>query len=304
MALISGCAARPRPAPAATTEIQLAPAPRSPEAEAAGDAEAAGVVLVWGSTGDGPQLTWHVAEGGAVLREEPGIVVATRRGAWRWEARAKEVETAPCELWDGDTRAPGEGTATDAELVLHGGGERQAVISAPDQGESNVFQHSAAVIGSVGPYLFIEERTYSDLCGAHGSESAAFTVWDAERGAVVDLVAEVSGVPSLQRAAEAMFDEEDPDAERREQDPPQLVKVAPVYDARGALRLTAQLARSVCYACSDGAWSSYSRSATVPIPRGPGRLAAWVAPPPAVQAFLTQTPGVKLGGWSRAGQDE
>ncbi|WP_433930428.1 hypothetical protein AB3662_40965 [Sorangium cellulosum] len=306
LALISGCAARPRPAPAASTDIQLAPAPRPSEPQAAGDAATAGVVLIWGSTGEGTPRTWHVAEGGAVIREEPGIVVATRRGEWRWEARAKEVETTPCELWDGDTREPGEGTATDAELVLRGDGERQAVITAPDQDESNEFQHSAALIGSVGPYLFIEERTYSDLCGAHGSEGAAFTVWDAERGAAVDLLAEVSGVPSLQRAAEATLDdlEEDPEAARREKDPPQLVKIAPAYDARGSLRLTAQLARSACYACGDGAWSSYSRSATAPIPRSPGRLAAWASPPPAVQAFLAQTPGVKLGGWSRAGQDE
>lgn len=306
LALISGCAARPGPTPVASIDIQLAPAPRSPEAQAAGDAGTSGVVLVWGSAGDGAPRTWHVGEGGAVIGEEPGIVVATRSGVWRWEARAKEVETEACDLWDGDVREPGEGTATDAELVLRGGGERQVVIAAPDHDEGNVFQHSAGVIGSVGGYLFIEERTYSDHCGAHGSEGAAFMVWDVERGAAVDLLAEVAGVPSLRRAAEATLEaqEEDPEGGWREGEPMQLVKLAPAYDARGALRLTAQFVRSACYACSDGAWSSYSRSAMVPLPRSPARLAAWSEPPPAVQAFLAQTPGVKLGGWSRASQDE
>ncbi|KYF57984.1 hypothetical protein BE08_16675 [Sorangium cellulosum] len=306
LALISGCAARPGPTPAASTDIQLAPAPRSPEAQAKGEAGTSGVVLVWGSAGDGPPRTWHVGEGGAVIREEPGIAVATRRGVWRWETRAKEVETEACELWDGDMREPGEGTATDAELVLREGDERQAVITSPERDEGNVFQHSAVLIGSVGAYLFIEERTYSDHCGAHGSEGAAFTVWDAERGGAVDLLAEVAGVPPLQRAAEAMLEalEEDPEAAWREGEPMQLVKLAPAYDARGSLRLTAQFVRSACYACSDGAWSSYSRSSMVPLPRSPARLAAWTASPPAVQAFLAQTPGVKLGGWSRAGQDE
>ncbi|XXY54322.1 hypothetical protein WME91_24635 [Sorangium sp. So ce269] len=306
LTLISGCAAGPRPAPPAATSVQIAPAPRSPEPEAAGDDASGEVVLVWGSAGDEPPRTWHVAAGGAVVREEPGIVVATRRGEWRWEAREKQVETTACELWDGETRGPGEGTAIDAELVRRGDGARQAVITSPDQDEGNVFQHRAAVFGSVGPYLFIEERTYMDLCGAHGSEAAAFKVWDAERGAVVDLLAEVTGVPALQRAGEALLDEleEDPEAARREKDLPQLVKIAPAYDARGSLRLTAQLARSTCYACSDGAWTSYSRSAVTPVVRSPARLAAWASPPPGVQEFLERTPGVTLGGWSRAGQQD
>ncbi|WP_437482014.1 hypothetical protein WME75_40005 [Sorangium sp. So ce1014] len=282
------------------------PAQRPPEAQAAGNAASGGVVLVWGSARDGAPRTWHVAEGGAVIREEPGIVVATRRGEWRWEVREEQVETSACELGLGGMREPGEGTAIRGELVLRGKSELQEVITPPDGDESNEIHHTTALVGSVGPYLFIEERTYTDLCGAHGFEGVAFVVWDAEKRAAVDLLAEVPGVPALQSAAEVLLDqdEEDVEATRQERNAPELVQIAPAYNARGSLRLTAQLARAACYACSDGAWSSYSRSAVVPIVRTPARLAAWASPPPGVRAFLERTPGVRLGGWSRSGQEE
>ncbi|WP_437334057.1 hypothetical protein [Sorangium sp. So ce394] len=304
--LTSGCAARSQPASPVPVEIPVAPAQRTAEAQAAGNAAPGGVVLVWGSVGDGAPRTWHLAEGGAVIREEPGIVVATRRGEWRWETREEQVATSACEMGLGEMREPGEGTATRAALVLRGKGERQEVISPPDGDESNEIHHTAALIGSVGPYLFIEERTYTDLCGAHGFEGAGFVAWDAERRAAVDLLAEVRGVTALQSAAEALLDDGEDGAEAagQERDAPELVQIAPAYDERGALRLTAQLARSACYACSDGAWSSYSRSAVVPVERTPARLAAWASTPPDVRAFLERTPGVRLGGWSQAGQEE
>lgn len=306
LTLISGCAAGPQAVPPVPLEIPLAPAPRAPEAEAAGNAASGVVVLVWGGAGDGAPRTWHVTEGGAVIREEPGIVVATRRGEWRWEVRDEQVATAACELGLGEMRESGEGMAIRGELVLRGKSERQEVITPPDGDESNEIHHTAALVGSVWPYLFIEERTYTDACGAHGFEGASLVVWDAEKRAAVDLLAEVPGVPALQSAAEALLDEreDEVDAALQERDAPELVQIAPAYDARGALRLTAQLARAACYACGDGEWSSYTRSAVVPVERTPARLAAWASPPPGVRAFLERTPGVRLGGWSRSGQEE
>lgn len=306
LALIAGCAARPQSALPVSLEVPPAPAPRSFESKGAVDAALGGPLLVWGRPGDGPPTTWHLTEDGAVIREEPGIVVATGRGEWRWEVREVEVKTSACDFGPGETREPGEGTASRAELVLRGTGVRQQVVAPSDADGSNVLQHEAEAIGSIGPYLFIEERTYSDACGAHGFVGVGFIVWDADKGAIVDLLAEVSSVPALQREAEALLDEDedDPEAARQEEDAPELVQVAPAYDARGALRLTAKLARSACYACGDGAWSSYTRSAVVPTKKAPERLAAWASPPPGMQSFLAQHPGVTLGGWSRAGRGE
>ncbi|WP_441290742.1 hypothetical protein ACSRUE_09670 [Sorangium sp. KYC3313] len=306
LALISGCAARPQPALPVALDVPPPPAPRSSESTGAEGAALGGALLVWGRTGDGPPRTWHLTEEGAVIREEPGIVVATGRGEWRWEVREVKVETSACEFGPEETREPGEGTGNRAELVLRGTGARQQVIAPSDADGSNVVQHEAEAIGSVGPYLFIEERTYNYACGAHGFVGVEFTVWDAERGASVNLLAEVSGVPALQGEAEALLDEDeaDPEAARQEEDAPELVQIAPAYDARGALRVTAKLARAACYACGDGAWSSYTRSAVVPAKKAPARLAAWASPPPGMQSFLAQHPDLNVGGWSRAGREE
>ncbi|WP_437675919.1 hypothetical protein [Sorangium sp. So ce131] len=305
--LIAGCAARPLPARLASTEVVLAPAPAatSSDPHAASDAEAGGVILAWGSIGGAPPRTWHLAEDGAVIGEEPGIVVATRRGAWRWAVREEQVATSACETWNGTQDEPGEGTGTRATLVRRGEVGRQEVIAPPDEEGLREIQHTATLLGSVGPYLFVEERTYRDGCGAHGSEGAAFVVWNAEVGAAVDLLAEVPGVPALQEAAEVVLDEseEDPGVAQQQEDTPDLVQIAPAYGSSGRLQLTAQLARFACYACGDGVWGSYSRSATVPLTERPARLSAWASPPPAVQTFLARTPGVALGGWSRFAEE-
>ncbi|WP_437295655.1 hypothetical protein [Sorangium sp. So ce426] len=306
LALISGCAARPQSALPVALDVPPSPAPRSSESNGAEGAALGGELLVWGRTGDGPPRTWHLTEEGAVIREEPGIVVATRRGEWRWEVREVKVETSACEFGPDEMNEPGEGTASRAELVLRGTGARQQVIAPSDADGSNVIQHEAEAIGSVGPYLFIEERTYTYACGAHGFVGVEFTVWDADTGAIVDLLTEVSGVPALQGKAKALLDEDedDPVAAQQEENAPDLVQIAPTYDARGALRVTAKLARAACYACGDGAWSSYTRSAVVPTRKAPERLAAWVSPPPGMQSFLAAHPGLNVGGWSRAGRKE
>jgi hypothetical protein len=71
----------------------------------------------------------------------------------------------------------------------------------------------------------------------------------------------------------------------------------PVLDASGA-RFLAQVTRESCYACGDGAWSSYTRSVRVPA-EPPAAIAGVArAMPPAVRAFARARPDLELGGWS------
>lgn len=304
--LLAGCAVRPVSQAPAPVTVQLAEAAPGIERREATGADPGGVVLVWGSPDDGAPRTWHVAEDGSVLREEPGIVVATRQGPWRLELREEPVETTGCELWDGTLGEPGEGTATRAELVLRGGSARQEVIAPPAGDAFQEIGHAVEVLGSVGPYLFLHESTYTYACGAHGFTEASFTVWDAERRERVDLISAVPGVSALKNAAEKILNEQDDDAAAAALDgeSPELVQIMPSYGRQGWLRLSAQLARAACYACSDGTWTSYSRSATVPTAWVPARLAPWAAPPSGVRVFLSHHPRVKMGGWSRAGHEE
>jgi hypothetical protein len=302
--VLAGCAVRP--APQAPVTVVLAEAAPASERQAAGNADSGGVVLVWGTPEGGSQTTWHVAEDGTVVREERGIVVATQRGEWRWVTVDETLETTGCEGWDGAAGEPGDGRGTRAELVLGGGSARQGVIAPPAEDGVQEIDHSVQVLGSVGPYLFLRESSYVYSCGAHGFTSAAFTVWDVDRGEAVDLLGAVPGARELQGAAAKILDQDQDDAFAAAQDEEsaELVQIAPSYSPRGWLRLSAQFARAACYACSDGEWASYSRSATVPMAGMPARLAPWAAPPPGVQAFLSRRPEIKMGGWSRASQPE
>jgi len=296
--VLFGCGARPADSPA----VELRPGPTaSPPDASGGDG---GEILLWGRTGDAPPRTYRLATDGTgrVIAEEEGIVIATSRGEWRWETRQLSVATKPCDWGNGPEGEAGTGSMTRASLRLRASGtEYQDVIvpTAPD-GVAEI-EHIVTVNGSVGPVLFLEEGTYEYACGAHGGSVAEFHAWDVERGKAVDLLAQVPEVGALKVRAEKVFDDGDEDVEeaRKEESLPEFVQLLPVYDARGRLGLDAQFTRFACYACSDGLWSSYTRSAVIPSGWLPEQLAPFAAPPEGVTAFLSAHRGFKLGGWSR-----
>ncbi|UQA63359.1 hypothetical protein [Polyangium aurulentum] len=297
--VLFGCAARSA-APSPAVELRPGPAASPPDASG-GDG---GEILLWGRTGDAPPRTYRLAPDGTgrVIAEEEGIVIATSRGEWRWETSGVSVATKPCDWGNGPEGEAGTGSMTRASLRLRAGGnEHQDVIvpTAPD-GVAEI-EHVVTVNGSVGPVLFLEEGTYEYACGAHGGSEAEFHAWDVERGKAIDLLAQVPDLGTLKVRAEKILDdgEEDPEEARREDSPPELVQLLPVYDAQGRLKLDGQFARFACYACGDGMWSSYTRSAVIPSGWIPERLAPFAAPPEGVTAFVSARRGFKLGGWSR-----
>lgn len=292
-----------RPAPASIVDLALAPAsapaPAAPTTDAAGEDDPDDrVFLVWARGGEAPPTTFTVAGDGSVLRAELGIVIAGPRGLWSWEEAEEALATVPCDIGNGPAGERGEGKGTRAAMVLRGGAERQEVVTPPEGGDANEIGHGADVLASVGPYLFIRESTYVYACGAHGGSGAEFHVWDLERGATLALLEEVPDVPALQQtAAEALAEGEGEDEER---DLPELTMITPAYQPGGRLRWDAQLTGWACYACSDGLWSSYSRSAVVPTTFRSGRFAPWANLPSGVMRFLAQRKDLTLGGWSIA----
>ena len=292
--LASGCGGnRPPVAPA----VDLAAGPRAapPEAEADGE------VLVWGKTGDGPRTTYRVAGDGRVLGEEPAVVIMTSRGELVWREREEDVKLGGCE-----EGTPGEllepGKVTHAWLAPRDDQPRQVVVDPSNEGDGvEQLTHVVELLGSVGPYLFVHENVDLFACGPHGNSMASFHLWDAEAGKPLDLLLDLPNKLTLARRAEPMLDEGDMDPEeaRKEEDLPELVQIQPVYGERGGLRVDAQFMRADCYACSDGLWSTYTRSVILPSEWMPERFAAWSTPPVAVVRFLQSRPGFSLGGWSR-----
>jgi hypothetical protein len=78
----------------------------------------------------------------------------------------------------------------------------------------------------------------------------------------------------------------------------ELTAILPSYDREGRLAVGMQFTAPSCYACSDGAWSSYSKSTTVAVPVLPEALRAWATAPAGVRAFARAHPELAVGGWS------
>jgi len=267
-----------------------------------------GEVVVWGQEGGGPSVTYRLAADGSgrVTGEERGVVILTSRGELSWVEETREVKLAGCgDVEEEEEEAerppptvfPFTGRLSAAYLLSRDGQGRQEVVDTSSYEGDTVqdLQHDVELLGSVGPYLFVHESTFIDACGLHGHTTASFLVWDAEAGKQVDLLTKLPRTKELALHAAKKLDEEEPEPEANAPDP---VQVLPVYSARGGLRLDAQFARAACYACSDGLWTSYSRSAIVPSEWVPEVLAPWAMPPVSVVKFLQEHPRFVIRGWS------
>ncbi len=262
------------------------------------------IILLWARNEKGDEKTFRLAVDGPlkVLNEERGIIIATSKGEMKWKATEKEINLAGCGHGDGTAPVPSKGTITIASLVpVNGEGSQSIVDPTGAEGDDiEDLQHAAGLVGSIGPYLFIHESSYIYACGAHGGTTMAAMVWDAEQGKAVNVLAELPGKDALATKAKKILDEAgdglgDADDEAK----PEPVILLPVYGDRGALRLDVQFAGWACYACSDGQWSSYTRSAAVPTEWIPERMRAWVMPPVVVKEFAEKNPEWRVRGWSR-----
>jgi hypothetical protein len=293
----TGCSSRARVAP--TVDLQAGA--KVPAADNHGDR---GEILLWVKNGAGQTRTFRLASEGAlnVLGQHSGIIIATTHGDLTWDVREKEVDLDGCDHFDGTPASPTKGSITFTNLVGPAGDVVQKVVDpTEDGGGIEDLQHGVDLVGTIGPYLFIQESSYTYACGAHGNTTVAATVWDAEQGKIVNLLAELPAKEKLATQAQRKLDEEDVDTGgiKEEEGKPEPAQLLPVYGERGALRIDAQFARWACYACSDGMWSSYTRSAVVPTEWVPERLKAWVMPPVVVKEFLETHRDWHLGGWSR-----
>jgi hypothetical protein len=262
--------------------------------------------------------TWTVDAAGHVEAEVPGALVAARGAVWAWRTEGAEVKTEACPRYDGEGHElpaegppPDPGHVTRVTLRRTDTGEALSVIAPPPESDGvAALDHGARLVASVGPYLFVHESTYVYACGAHGNVGCASLVWDAERGQAVwssdgkatpGMVDRAEWSSAERRASERLKDLDDVSSfvtdGKLDVD---LTELLPAYGPDATLGLSLQFTAGTCYACSDGAWSSYSASMREPVAALPGDLAAWASAPDGVRAFALQHPELAIGGWSAA----
>jgi hypothetical protein len=275
--------------------------------------------LVWTTGPGGDRQTWKVDADGAVAARYDEVRLVAAGKVWAWRAEAEEVETAPCQN-DDESGAeasaavpPPAGSGMHATIArvdatrtdVPGGSDAVEVVAvAGGDGAQELEQH-VELVATVGPYLFVRESTYAYTCGAHGNVGFAFTVWDAERQTNVGVGLADGAVESEGRALASKVLAADDDvsafAENGELEV-ELTEIVPTYGQEAQLSLAMQFTAPSCYACSDGAWSSYSKSTKRLAPIIPDALRAWAVAPEGVRAFARAHPELSLGGWSELPQ--
>lgn len=313
LVLLGACAdeAYSTPAPAvaapdATTAPRALPAPAAEVAAPAPSeaAEAHAPFLVWGTDRDGLTYSFWIERTatGFASTEATGVVIAADGALYHWVEEEVPLEAKlDCETLETDGSAEATGVAVFLDRV--GGGERRDLFSSDPLAalEAADYSEEAALIGSLGPFLFVTRSTYEHHCGAHGGVSYAFHVIDARTGNPVELYGEEE-LPAVARFAEAartkLVSETDGEALVFGEDIEQTL-FRPVLDASGA-RMAHQWTMGACYACSDGEWDSYTVSTTLESDALPAVLAPHAEGTADVLRWLTsEVEGITIGGVSR-----
>ena len=260
--------------------------------------------FVWTREGEERTITYRLDASGQSCETLDGIVIATAAGTWQWQMEDQSVPTVPCEHYDdeGHVFAGGPvepGTRTRASLVHFASGVEQVVVDAGIDlmGNADV-KHDVGVIASIGPYVFIEESTYVDSCGAHGNTGVSSSIWNAATGTAIATPMDLGALDGARATAIADLVDEDDDMFAPSEDNLELTELVPRFAPDGRLALGLQFTAPTCYACTRGGWSSYTKSTIVDTPAMPKVLAPFANPPPAVRSFLRAHPDIVLKGWS------
>ncbi len=246
---------------------------------------------------DDSPVTNVLSENGDVVTTLPGVRIAAAGTLWTWEETTEDVPTTPCE--DRGDRASGEGHGTRVRLVPSDGWHDPVAIVVPPPGDgADTIEHAARPLASVGPYLFVEESTDADTCGAHGNTAVSFAAWNIEEAKTVDLLSDVPHRNELVAAGKSEIDD-DPDAAdfSDDGDPAALTELLPRIGTRGQLEAMALVTVPSCYACTQGGWGSYTVSTPV-VAELPRPLQAMSAIPHAVSVFADLHPELTIGGYS------
>lgn len=290
-------------------EAEAVPAVEAPREARAGD------LLVWVRSREGETTLRLDRESGEVVGSAPGIVIASGRETWTLRTEEKTYALPSCReiLRDlgGEAEAAGD-EAGDDELR---GGRATRLVAAADGHETEIVgfdvataadgvaqnvQH-ASVVGSVGPYLFIHRTNDVYACGAHGGRVASAHVFDLAHGKNVDWDAELGDERTLLAERPAADAVESDDIDHFDDEAAARTELLPSFGDEGALHLGRQFTSPTCYACSDGAWSSYTHSIVVDTTSLPRALRAYAKPAPGLAAFVRAHPLLTVGGVSAFG---
>ncbi len=288
-----------------------------PEVENAREPRA-GDLLVWVRSRSGETTLRLDRESGAVVGSASGIVIASGHETFTLRTEEKRYELPTCsailrDLGETDPSSHDDGQDGDDELS---GGLATRVVAEADGRTAEIVgfdtanakdgvaenKQRAVVVGSIGPYVFVHQTSDVYACGAHGGQVAGAVVFDLAHGKRVDWDAELGDEHALLagRGGDAPAENVD-DLDRFDDETAARTELVPSFDESATFHLGRQFTSPTCYACSDGAWSSYTHSILVDGKVLPRALRAHAQPAAGLVAFRRAHPTLAIGGVSALG---
>lgn len=280
---------------------------------------ASGAWLVWSHDGDRTETVWIDANGAEVARHE-GVHLAAGPHVWRIEKHEGRATGLDCDCVNrvdpaGSTAPEACKVGVPTEVMFATdllSTDRIDLVTAPAAAQSlddldSSPGVSASIVSTIGPYLFLESYGYSYGCGAaHGNGWVSYEMIDATASArvVVEPLtpSETDGIKTAETAV-VLSRELANDGSVFNPGSYTVTELRVRWQADGKLVTEAQLTWDACYACSDGLWGSYTRSARVRT-QVPASLQPYTTTAAPVLAWWATHPPGDNGGWSEVPQDK
>lgn len=259
-----------------------------------------------------PFTRWVTRDTDGSVRElgrRAGLWVVADDTVWRMGRGTKTWTSATCDALNDVPGGADRATHTSRSVDFDArDGRTRDVIKAlstapgyePDTPPDEVYvgdytEHHAPIAG-IDAIIIFRSTTYSYECGAHGGVESSFVAFDLDHGTREDLLGAARELGEAKKhTAQVRADLIARDA--WEDGDIELTAVYPrVVDERLETRF--QYSTGACYACSDGAWNSYSVSTEIVSDNLPASLRAHATPPPVVVESLVGVDQQRGFGWS------
>jgi len=271
--------------------------------------------VVWSATENGEYFSYWMRGNAYLLNMlliRRGLIVSAGGGMWYWEESEREVPLCDCDAWrliafEGPCPVNEEpALSVMVTMVDRITGEEIEIsrIELPSSDGRHIVSYSSRVVplGSVGPYLFVQQLEEGRTCEQDGAFSREeFAVIDLRTGEPADILndQELDRIDSRERLEAFELVRSDTIADVRDASDLTLLAVEPRLDPGFGLGVNLRFGTEATIDAQGGAWTAaYAGTVLIPADWTPLSLRRFLIPPAVVRTYASGGSANLARGWS------